>query len=338
MLSRVANSLYWMSRYIERAENIARLVDVNMQLQLDFREINDERIRDLWRPIILSTGDENLFNKSHETYDSSSAVNFLTFDTENPNSILSSMFSARENARMIRDQISTEMWEAVNRLYLFLKSGNQRQIWEQGLYEFFREIRTNSHLFQGLVEATFGHDEKFVFIQLGKFLERADKTSRIVDLKYHYLLPDGSRDVGGAIDMAHWVAVLRCCSAFDAYSRLHVAELAPWRIAQFLLLSKTFPRSVRFCVGSLNYNLHRLTGTAEGSYSNEPERLAGKLLGDLNFSTIDDVYNQGLHEYLDALQLRLNELGQAVFNTYMYYPPIDLAAEIRQQQEQQQQQ
>ena len=208
MLSRVAHSLYWMSRYIERAENIARLLEVNLQFILDFQGYDDAHLKEHWGSILASSGDDELFEKHYETADSRSVTEFFAFDLRNPNSILACVFAARENARMIRDQISIEMWETINELYLFLKARSTTDVWVAGPYEFFQDIKRNSHLFQGLTDSTYSRSEGWEFIQFGKFVERANKTARILDVKYHILLPNAT-DVGGALDTAQWQAVLR---------------------------------------------------------------------------------------------------------------------------------
>lgn len=331
MLSRVADSLYWIGRYTERSENLARLLEVNNQLMLD--AASGSEIQEQWEPIVFATGDKPLFEKLYDTYNAENVTNFLTFDRDNPTSILSTISAARENARMIRDQISGEMWESINRLYLFMQSADADNAWKQGAHEFYARIKDSSLLFQGLAESTFPHEEGYTFIQVGKFLERADKTSRILDIKYHVLLPSGG-DVGGAVDIAQWVAILRSCSGLEAYHADYITDVMPWKVAEFLILSNRFPRSIRFCIGSLNYNLRRITGTNDGFFSNEAERLSGKLMADLNYSTIDDIIQYGMHEYLDGLQIRFNDIGKAVFEAYMFQPPVDMAAEIQQQQQQ----
>src|SRR6185436_11568665 len=177
MLSRVANSLCWMSRYIERAENVARIVDVNLQLLLDFRSLNDQRLKEYWVPIVRSTGDEDLFRQLYTEATGHTVTDFLTLRAENPNSILSSVAQARENARVVRDQITIEMWEEINRLYLFLKSKKARDVLKSSPYDFFQEIKASSLQFQGLTDATIMHTEGWHFMQAGKFLERADETT-----------------------------------------------------------------------------------------------------------------------------------------------------------------
>ena len=337
MLSRVADSLYWMSRYIERAENISRLLDVNLQLLLDFEDLDDLKLKEHWAPIIRVTGDEELFNELYDQADSASVTDFLTFNRKNPSSILSCMMAARENASMIRDQLSTEMWQCINQAYLFLKSNNAKQVWDSGPYEFYKQIQDYSHYFIGLADATFSHTEGFYFMQVGKFLERAEKTSRILDIKYHILLPS-LEEVGGAVDAVQWAAVLRSCSAFEAYHRIYIASVNPLKVADFLVFNDYFPRSIQFCVREMDKNLHRISGCPSGEYSNPAERASGRILSELKYSTIRDAFDQGLHQYLKALQDRFVEIGGQVYETYMFHPHVDMNEEIASQQQQQQQQ
>lgn len=338
MLSRVANSLYWMSRFVERAENIARLVDVNLQLLLDFRKLNDAAVSGHWLPIVQSTGDEEQFRAHHARATGQSVTEFMVFQPENPNSIVSAITQARENARMVRDQITTEYWEELNRLYLFLTSPRARRLWSTSPYEFFREIKTGSLLLQGLFDATTVRNEGWIFVQLGRFIERADKTSRILDVRHASLPAGGAAPAPAAIDALGWSAVLRSCSAWDAYKALHGAEVHPVLVAEFLLLSDDFPRAVRFCVRHLNQALRRLSGVREGRYSNEAEKIAGRLLAQLQFDGREEILGVGLHRYIDELQAELNAIGEAIFQVYIYQPfHLPEEFQLRQQEEQQQQ-
>ncbi len=333
MLSRVADSIYWMGRYIERAENIARLVEVNLQLLLDFQDVDDEKLKEHWDPLIRSTGDEEHFFESYDIANSDSVLEFLTFDRENPNSVISCVNAARENARMVRDQITQEMWETLNKLYLFLKSDGARRMYDKAIHDFYAEIKEHSHLFLGLAEATVSRTEGYDFLQVGTFLERADKTTRILDIKYHMLLPSVN-DVGGAIDVAQWIAILRSASAYEAYHQIYVTDVIPAKIAELLIFSETFPRSIRYCVKELNDRLHDISGCPMANYSNEAERLCGRLLSELNYGSVEEVFSEGLHEYLDRIQERLNEIGGSTYKAYMFLPPVDMAGEIQVQQQQ----
>jgi len=338
MLSRVAHSLYWMARYIERAENIARIVDVNLQLLLDLRDLDEKRLAEYWQPIVQATGDETAFFKLHAKPTGQAVSEFLVFQIENPNSIVQCIYQARENARMVRDQLTLELWEELNRLYLFVRSPLARKVWERSASEFFQEIKAGSLHLIGIINATLVHDEGWRFVQVGQFLERADKTTRILDVRYQ-TLPE--RGVPGAINPTvalEWSAVLRSCSAWDAYRSMHSADVHPKLVAEFLLLSDDFPRSVRFCVTELNRALRRISGVAEGHFCNDAEKLTGRLLAELQFSAIVEIFDHSLHQYLDETQLKLNQIGDALFRAYIFQPFENPDKEHMVQQEEQQQQ
>lgn len=337
MLSRVADSLFWMSRYVERAENTARIVDVNLQLLLDAQKMDDAKLKAHWFPIVQGLGDEDDYKETYPSADSKSVIEYLTFQKRNPNSIVSCVNAARENARMVRDQLSTEMWEELNRLYLWINTPDARKLCDQSPYDFYREVKQSSFLFQGLTNSTIPHDEGREFILVGRYLERGDKTSRILDAKYYMLLPSVS-DVGGAVDKVQWAAILSSSSATEAYRRSYVAEVEPRSVAELLILNEEFPRSIRFCMKMLDASLHEISGSELGHFSNEAEKLSGRLLSELNYSSIDDVIDQGLHEYCQQLQEKLVYIGSAVLERYIFYPVTDTSPEGRRQQQQQQQQ
>src|SRR6266850_5989454 len=318
MLSRVANSLFWMSRYLERAENIARIVDVNLQLLLDFRNLDDQTLAGHWMPIVQSTGDDKAFFKLHLKATGQTVTEFLVFQPENPNSIISSMAQARENARMVRDQITVELWEELNRLYLFLKSIAARDLWKVSPSEFLQEVRACSLHLQGLTDATIVHNEGWQFMQVGKYLERADKTTRMLDVRHATAQPSGEMAVVSQTDALEWSAVLRSCSAWDAYKGLHGAEVSPRLAAEFLIFSEDFPRSVHFCVRALDTALRAISGASSGRFTNRPEKLSGRLLPELQFSTIEEIFETDLHQYLDLIQQKLNAIGDGVFNAYIF--------------------
>jgi uncharacterized alpha-E superfamily protein len=338
MLSRVANSLYWMSRYIERAENIARIVDVNLQLLLDLRQLDEERLAARWLPIVQTTGDEMQFFALHSKPTAHHVTEFLVFQLENPNSLVSSVCQARENARMVRDQITTELWEELNRLYWFVRGVDARKAWKESPSDFFQQIKSSSLHILGLTDAMLIHNEGWWFAQTGRFIERADKTSRILDLRHVSLPAEGQTFSVSEADTLEWSAILRACSAWDAYKSIHGVEINPRLVAEFLLLNEDFPRSVRFCVDELNHALRKISGVAQGKFSNDAEKLAGRLVAGLQFSGIDEIFEGGLHEYLDDLQAKLNGIGSALFNAYIFQN-FDYAGELLlvQQEEQQQQ-
>jgi uncharacterized alpha-E superfamily protein len=315
MLSRVADSLYWMSRYIERAEDNARIADVNLQLLLDLSNQQEADPQQQWDPIISSLEGNELFTSLYETPDGKAVVDFVSLQKKNPNSIYSCLSHARENARTTREQISSEMWEQINRLYLFVKSESARKLVRSSPYEFFKRIIAGSHLFQGITDATMTHAEGWDFIRIGKLLERADCTSRILDVKYHILLPSGET-VGGNVDTIQWMSVLKSCSALEAYRKIYVGQVAPWRVAEFVITHSSFPRSIRFCVDGFDAALHQISGTNEAQCANEAERLSGRLRSDLDYITIGEIFKFGLHEYLEQIQDRLGEISHAIQEIY----------------------
>jgi uncharacterized alpha-E superfamily protein len=338
MLSRVASSLYWMSRYIERAENVARILDVNLQLLLDFRSLDDRGLRDHWMPIIQCTGDEESFVKQQQTATAAAVAEFMVFQQENPNSIVSSICQARENARMVRDQITVETWEELNRLYLFVLSPAARQMWLDSPTDFFNQIKASSLQLIGLSHATHIHNEGWWFSEAGRFIERADKTSRILDVRYHTLPPRGLPKAVSQTDALEWSAILRSCSAWDAFKSLYGAEVNPRNVAEMLLLNEDFPRSVRFCVDGLNECLRSISGVSGRRFSNDAEKLCGRLVAELQFCTIEEVFEAGLHDYLDQIQLKLNAIGEALFNAYIVQAfEVGDEQHFVQQEEQQQQ-
>jgi len=337
MLSRVAGSLYWMSRYLERAENLARLVDVNLQVLLDFGQVSEEILKEHWLPILRSTGDEDLFFQLYENADSDSVMEFLTFRTENPNSLSTCLGNARENARQVRDQISSEMWEVLNDAYHYVTKSTIENLWSIGASAFYDQIKTYSHLFQGITVSTFSRSEGFEFIQFGKYLERADKTTRLLDMKYHILLPKVT-DVGGAVDAAQWQAVLRSASAVEPYRRFYVADILYPKVVEFLLFEDSFPRSLLFCIQQMQDFAELIVGSVEGDSIHTEQARFNQFVETFSNTEVKAILRNGLHQFLETAQIQLANFGGYLYTTYMYHPPVDMQAEIRFQQQQEQQQ
>jgi uncharacterized alpha-E superfamily protein len=302
------------------------------------RELDEKKLAAYWLPIVQATGDEKDFFKLHKRATGQAVTEFLVFQNENPNSIVQSICSARENARMVRDQITLELWEELNRLYLFVRSPQARKVWDRSPSEFFQEIKAGSLHLIGIASATLIHDEGWWFVQAGQFLERADKTTRILDVRYETLPERGLPKTVNPTDVFEWSAVLRSCSAWDAYKTVYGAEVNPVFVAEFLLFNDRFPRSVRFCVSELNRAIRRISGVAEGTFCNDAEKLTGRFLAELQFSTVDEIFERGLHQYLDEAQMKLNDIGAALFNAYIFqkFDNPD-GAHLVQQEEQQQQ-
>ena len=310
MLSRVADSICWMARYIERAENVARFVDVNLNLMLDSPVGQEQQ----WQPLVNTSGDHEFFAKHYGAATRENVIQFLTFDVDYGNSILSCLRTARENARSIREIISSEMWEQINRFYLMVKEAATELPTAVGQEKFFNEVKEASHLFNGSAEATLTRNEAWHFLRLGRMLERADKTSRILDVKYFMLLRSAS-DVGTPIDDIHWAAVLRSASAFEMYRKRH-GRISPDGIVEFLLLDAEFPRAIRFCLNSARESVHAISGTPLESFKNPAERLLGQLSSELAYAQVEEVLKGGLHEYLDDLQTKMNQVSQGIYDTF----------------------
>jgi len=327
-----------MSRYIERAENIARILDVNLQLLLDYRSLDAAQAREHWLPIIQTTGDHDAFSALNQSTTAAAVAEFMVFAEDNPNSLVSSVCQARENARMVRDQIAVESWVELNRLYLFVRSPQARQMWRDSPVDFFNEIKASSVQLIGLSLATHIRNEGWWFSQAGRFIERADKTSRILDVRYHSLPARGLPQTISQTEALSWSAIVRSCSGWDAYKSIYGGEVHPRSVAEFLLLNEDFPRSIRFCVEELNNALRRISGVAEGRFSNDAEKLAGRLLAELQFSTVEDVFEHGLHDYLDQTQSKLNAIGDTLFHAYIFhaFQPGEHAAFVQQEEQQQQ--
>lgn len=308
MLSRVAESLFWMSRYVERAENVARFIDVNLNLLLETHS-NEQ-----WMPLVNTTGDHGDFLERYGDAAQEKVVRFLTFDCENPNSMLSALRAARENARSTREIISSEMWEQLNTFYLFVAEAARQPGGIEKLHPFFTRIKECSQTFCGITEATMTHGEPWHFMRMGRLIERADKTSRILDVKYFLLLPS-AKDVGSPFDEIQWAALLRSASAFEMYRKRH-GRISPTEIVKFLLFDHEFPRAVRFCLNGARDSLHAISGTPLGQFSSSPERLLGQLFSDFAYVSVEEVIRGGLHEFIDDLQTRLNLVGAGIFDTF----------------------
>ncbi len=314
MLSRVADSIYWMSRSLERAENVARFIDVNLNLMLDSEVLEGAQ----WSPLITTSGDMALFEAGYEEATKESVIRFLTVDRNNPNSILSCVWSARENARSIREIISSEMWEQANRFYHLVREAAESDVILRNPHAFYTSVKMESHLFDGVAGATLTRSEPWHFLRLGKMLERADKTSRILDVKYFFLLPSPDW-VGSAIDGVQWAALLRSASAFEMYRKRH-RRITPEKVANFLILDRFFPRAIAFCLFRARESLRAITGTPENQYGNVAEQRLGQLTARLNYSDIEEIMKEGLHEFIDSLQLQLNRTDDAIRDTFFAIP------------------
>ena len=314
MLSRVANAVYWMSRYLERAGNLARFVDVNWHLTLDLPGSGT----DAWKPLIVATGDRVLFEDLYADYDAASVITFLSFDAGYRNSIAACLWMARENARAIREVIPYEMWEQINVTYHFVQDAARRPLEVvENPYDFCQQIKQGDFVVGGITGDAMINDEAWHFARMGRLLERCDKTSRILDVNSHRILDEN--DAGLSYDSIHWSALLRATSALNAFRRCR-GRISPAKVADFLLLDLEFPRSVLHGLAQTQCSLHAITGTPAGHFGGESERLLGQLRSDLAYLTIEDVFDQGLHRFTDRLQTRMNAVDACLGREFFGYP------------------
>ncbi|HTB21984.1 MAG TPA: alpha-E domain-containing protein [bacterium] len=311
MLSRTAGALYWMSRYLERSESVARLVDVNLSLSMDLSGGEDEA----WAAVVATTGDLEPFLKRHGAVRRGPALAFLAFDPENPNSVASCVHLARENARTVREHLPSEAWEAINALYLNLRQAASLGDSPGTLEAALEEVRLAGRQLDGLLATTLVRDEGWQFSQLGQHLERADQTSRLVDVQ-HALLEGRGGESGHEL---RWEAVAKSAGALTMYRRRHGGTDGQ-KVAEFLLLDGAFPRSVSFCLRTAEEALRAINGTPPGMFSNAAEKGLGRLAADLRYTEIADVLEEGIHSWLDRFQQRLNAVGDSVLKEY-FEPP-----------------
>jgi uncharacterized alpha-E superfamily protein len=309
MLSRVADSLYWINRYVERAENISRFVEVSEAMALDCPPGSAEP----WLPLIDASGDRELFDRLYPTGGPEQVVEFLVRAEDNPHSVANCIAIARENARQIRDVITTEMWEQLNDIYWTLL--DSEGFWLQQPQEQLRDIRRACQLFYGITDATLSRDLSWHFSRLGRLLERADKTTRILDVKYFLLLPSPD-EVGGVLDELQWISLLRSAGAYQMFRQSQQQAIEPKAVAAFLLLDPIFPRSVRYCLERINETLRIVRGQAVPGAPDDLECLSGLTLARWSYTRIDELIAGGLHESIDDLQSDLNRLHDLVEQRY----------------------
>ena len=310
LLARYADCIFWLARYVERAENFARILDVNETFSRDIKGGQN------WRSIVQLNSDEERFLAAHSSASVHSVVNFYVIDASNPTSIVSAIRCARENARTLRPLISTEMWVQFNVFYNRLASLTAADLSPGNLAALFAMIKEACQTHTGITEGTFFRDQGWYFYQIGRYIERADQTTRLVDIKYHLLLPSIS-DVGSPTDVSQWNALLRSAAGYHAYRRLHTGSTTPARVAGFLLLNAAFPRSVHHCVREVDRLLDEVKSRytlRNGNDAAEELNRLRVLLGTLDMS---EILRSGLHEFLDSIQCQLiaitRELAIAFF-------------------------
>ncbi|GAB5562059.1 MAG: alpha-E domain-containing protein [Synoicihabitans sp.] len=321
MLSRVANLIYWTARYLERGENTLRLIDVNTQLVLDLESHSDFNDPRSWEPLVFVTGEEDKFFELYgKVANEEAVVNFLLFDRRNPSSLLSCIASARENARCIRDQISSEMWEALNTLYLRIKSHDYQTYTDIGATEYLNDLKLRTQQIYAVAESMMPRNEGWWFYLLGRYLERADNTSRILDIKYFMILPD-RHHVGSALDVIQWGSVLRSCSGFEAFRRTQRGQLKLENVVNYLIRDSEFPRSILASVTAAENSLAKICQSKENPLQKSLNRELSILREHLENTDIKAIIASGLHEYLDDIQNRVGIVHAATQETFVNYDP-----------------
>ena len=308
MLSRTADHLYWMARFTERAENLARLLDVTHQMSLVPQSVAAENQN--WGAILALNSLEDAFAKSHEHVNAENVLRFMVSDPDNPSSIYSCLRSSRENAHAVRGTLTAETWESCNATWIELREQKFEQILSGGVGEFFEWVKLRSALTRGVTFGTMLQDEALHFIRLGGLIERGDNTARILDVKYHVLRTNGDE---GTTDFYQWGALLRSLSAFEVYRKVYRDAITPVRVAELLMLRTDMPRSLHACAGGIVRVLKAITNTQ----SAETERLAGMLHAHIHFARIDDVLAQGLHHYLTDFMDRIYDLGDGISRDFL---------------------
>jgi uncharacterized alpha-E superfamily protein len=300
-----------MARSMERAENTARMLDVTYRMSM-LKQTASAPYQE-WRAMLSISGLHEDFEARYPEPSADNVMHFMALDEKNPGSIYNSIFSARENARAVRGAITSEMWEALNQTWLEMRRIRSEGIPADGVSRFFDWVKEHSHLSRGIAHSTLLRDDTFRFLRLGTFFERADNTARIVDVKYHILLPslDG---VGGAADYYQWGALLRSVSAFESYRKVYRDQITPKRVAELLVLRSDMPRSLMACMNEVN----RLLQEIDGPRSSELLRRCGMLHAELRYGSIEDIFAYGLHEYLSEFLERIYELGDLINTTYFW--------------------
>jgi uncharacterized alpha-E superfamily protein len=315
MLSRVADALFWMSRYLERAEHISRLLDVCFHQELDLHGVLAGPQELQWTSLAAIL-QQQMPESARLTGTPQAAISrWLTFDLDNPNSIMSCVSRARANARSVRGSINVQMWRELNKLYLLLSDPVFRTEAGESPHEFYQAVECGSWLFQGICDATLNHDEGWQFIQLGKYLERADKTLRILDIQYH-MLQDLENPADLPLANLQWGSVLRNCRAYEGYQRIYVGRIEADRVVEFLLLHPHFPRSVRCCLETAATSLAAIEGFTSGRKLSEADRELGLVLSELRFRGVDQIINGRLHDFLGDLQRRVGGVSRALQERY----------------------
>ena len=314
MLCRTANELFWMARHIERAENTARLLDVTYRTSLLPYDVQEPGLAwaEPWAVPLISTGVATPYYKQFPVLAAENVLRFMIFDEDNPSSIFCCLRAARESARSVRGAITSEMYEDLNGAWIDMRDYDYGRLQAIGVSEFLDWVKMRSHLFRGVTFGTMLRDEAYHFIRLGTHIERADNTARILDTKYHILLPSAA-DVGGAVDYYQWASLLQSLSGFESYRKIYSDVISPRRVAELLVLRDDMPRSLHSCLNFIDDTL----GLLCDEHSWELRRQAGELHARLHFGKTDDIIRYGLHEYLMDFLTRVSALGGEISRRFL---------------------
>jgi uncharacterized alpha-E superfamily protein len=305
LLARYAESLFWMARYLERAENLARVLDVTQTFEASGRPSQ------AWESVVRINADEAEFARRYGQTTPEAVRRFYLLDADNPTSIPAAVAAARRNARSLRPLISTEMWAQLNVFHGWVSALTEAEVAGDGLSRLSARIKESVQLQTGITEGTFYRDQGWHFLQLGRCIERADQTTRLLDIKYHLLLPSLA-DVGSALDLSQWHALLRAAAGYHAFRRVHPRALTPRAVADFLLLDGAFPRSVLLCVRQAEWTLEQLRSRYGLRGTGEPAERVEELRAGLEERDIDRIVEGGLHEFLDWVQRMLIGIAGAI--------------------------
>lgn len=312
MLGKTAGSLFWMMRYMERCENTARLTEAGFYIALT----RSQSAEDEWKSIINAAGVIGHYEMLYDSYDGDSVINYLLRDRENPASVRSMIDLARSNARTARTALTREVWEAVNEAWLNICKALEAPVTPKILADILGLIKRQTALVQGALQGTMLRNDIFDFARLGMFIERADNTARILDVKYHVLLPSVSL-VGGSLDNVQWETILRAVSANRSFRWVNKGEASPKTIASFLILDRSMPRSLAFCQGEIAHNLSYLSHAYD--MQTDSQMLSSELLDSLQNHSIDSIINQGLHEFITTFLSRNQALAAKIESDYRFY-------------------
>ncbi|MFT4171381.1 MAG: alpha-E domain-containing protein [Rhodocyclaceae bacterium] len=309
MLSRTADHLFWMARYVERAENIARMLDVNYRMSL--LPQRPEGIERQWRAALDTMGLLALYRQTGKPYQPGAVMNFMVLDRDNPSSIASCLRAARDNAHAVRGTLTSELWETTNATWIAMRSFTAAGLEGDGAAEFFEWVKFRSHLSRGVTVGTMMRDEAMHFMRLGTFLERADSTARLLDVKFHELIASSHRDE--AAEYYQWSALLHSVSAFEIYRRVYRDVITPAKVVELMVLNRDMPRSLAHCTEEVYGQLQQVANQR----SAETERRAGELAASLRFGRVEDVFEEGLHPYLTGFIDKVADLGNRISNDFL---------------------